>query len=185
MFVGLALAVGLVSPGCGNAAAPAQSSGDQAIPPMAPSTVKDITLQILDYDRIQKLIASHHGQVVVVDCWATSCPPCVEEFPKLVALHKRNDTDRLACISLSLDFEGLGKPEDVAHGVMKFLVAQNATFENILSSEPSDVLLKKLNLPSIPAVFVYGPDGKLAQRFEGSKAYDEVPALVRKLLEGT
>ena len=68
--------------------------------------------------------------------------------------------------------------------VQKFLERQGATFDNVLSSVPSDELCKRLEIPSIPAVFVYDSQGKLAKRIEGSKAYDEVPALVEKLVAG-
>jgi thiol-disulfide isomerase/thioredoxin len=163
--------------GCG------QRKGTAQNPPLGrEAAATGVTLQILDYGGIQKLVASHRGQVVVLDCWSTSCPPCIEEFPKLVALHNKYDPSQLACISLSFDFEGLGKPEDVQAEVLKFLQKQEAAFANILCSESSDLLLKKMKLASIPAVFVYDREGNV-HRFEGSKAYDEVPALVKKLLE--
>ena len=50
---------------------------DSASPPTAPGAVQ---LKILDFAGLQRLIASHRGQVVVVDAWSTSCPPCVAEF---------------------------------------------------------------------------------------------------------
>jgi thiol-disulfide isomerase/thioredoxin len=159
--------------GCSNRDGTAESPSGQSPP--------GVTLQILDYIGIQKLIAGHLGQVVVLDCWSTSCPTCIEEFPKLVALHKKYDPSQLACISLSFDFEGPGKPDDVQPEVLKFLQNQGAAFENVLGSEPSDVLLKKMNLASIPAVFVYDRHGNV-HRFEGGKAYDSVPALVEQLL---
>ncbi|HTQ37720.1 MAG TPA: TlpA disulfide reductase family protein [Pirellulales bacterium] len=165
--------------GCGSHTGHADST-EVPTPANAASTT-NVSLQILDYNGIQKLIADHRGQVVVLDCWATSCPPCIEEFPKLVALHKKYDPAQLACISLSFDFEGLGKPEDVQADVLKFLQTHGAAFDNILCSESSDALLKKLNLASIPAVFVYDRQGNV-HRFEGSKAYEEVPALIEKLI---
>ncbi|HZZ28494.1 MAG TPA: TlpA disulfide reductase family protein [Pirellulales bacterium] len=170
----IAAAVALLASGisgCGNRAANHAARGMRQL----------ISLQILDYDGIQKLIASHRGQVVVMDCWSTACPPCVEEFPKLVALSQKYNPDQLACISLSFDFEGIGKPEDVERGVREFLSSHHASFENVLGAEPSDTLLKKMNLPSIPAVFVYDRDGT-EHRFEGTKAYDEAGLLVKKLI---
>jgi thiol-disulfide isomerase/thioredoxin len=163
-------------PGCEAHSQPAQTR-----PLPVEEASPGVTLQILDYDAIQKLIAAHRGQVVVLDCWSTSCPPCVEEFPKLVALHKKYDPAKLACISLSFDFEGLGKPQDVQGDVLKFLEEHGATFENVLGAEPSDTLLKKMQLASVPAVFVYDRQGNV-QRFEGSKAYDQARELVKKLL---
>lgn len=150
-----------------------QQVGDSATP---------VTLKIANFDEVQKIIAAHRGQVVVMDCWSTSCPPCIEEFPKLVALHRNYPPAKLACISLSFDFEGLGKPEDVEADVLKFLRSQNATFENLLGGEGSDVLLKKMQLASIPAIFVYDRQGEV-HRFDGSKAYDEAAALVKTLVE--
>lgn len=176
ILIASAVAVGVSLPGCGTPSEPVrvQAEPSEEAPP-------GVTLQILDYDAIQKLIAAHRGQVVVLDCWSTSCPPCVEEFPKLVALHKKYDPAQLACISLSFDFEGFGKPQDVQGEVLKFLEGHGATFENVLGAEPSDTLLKKIQLASIPAVFVYDRQGNV-ERFEGSKAYDQARELVEKLL---
>jgi thiol-disulfide isomerase/thioredoxin len=140
-----------------------------------------VSLQTLDYDGIQKLIASHKGKIVVMDCWSTSCEPCMREFPKLVELHKKHGADKVACISLSFDYEGIGKPDEVQPGVLAFLEQQQAMFDNVLCSEDSDTLRQKMKLASIPAVYVYDRDGT-AKRFEGEDVYKEVPALVEKLL---
>ncbi len=155
--------------------------------PVDPASVK---LQILDYDGLQKLIAGHRGKVVVMDCWATYCVPCVKEFPNLVALNKKRSTDGLACISLSLDFDGTGKPEDVQPNVLKFLQKREATFDNVLSSVEADGLCKKLEFAAPPAVFVFDRQGKLRKRFDHSSAvkdgpfsYEQVGALVDELLK--
>ena len=73
-----------------------------------------VTLQLLDWDGIQRLLASHRGKVVVLDCWSTSCEPCKREFPNLVALGEKHSRDDLARVSLSFDYEGIGRPEDIA-----------------------------------------------------------------------
>jgi thiol-disulfide isomerase/thioredoxin len=150
----------------------------QAVTPKKPI----VALQTLDYDGIQKLIASHKGKVVVMDCWATYCEPCKKEFSKLVELHKKHGADKVACISLSFDYGGIGKIEEVQPGVLKFLEEQQATFDNVLCSEESDTLSKKMKLASIPAVYVYDRDGNM-KRFEGEESYKEVPALVERYLK--
>jgi thiol-disulfide isomerase/thioredoxin len=155
-----------------------------ALSALAADSDPAVVLKTLDYDGLKKLIASHKGKVVVMDCWSTSCAPCIKEFPKLVALHKQYGPKKLACISLSFDYDGSDKIEEVRPPVLAFLERQKATFDNVLSSTPSDELSKKLEIPAIPAVFVYDHNGKVAKRFEGNKAYDEVPALVEKLTTG-
>jgi thiol-disulfide isomerase/thioredoxin len=157
-------------------------SGADSVPPAAS------TVQILNYEGIEKLIASKRGKVVVVDVWSTSCPECVKTFPEFVALAKRFGPDKLACISLSLDFEGLGKPEDRLPDVQKFLSERGATFENVLASEADDVICKKMEIPAPPAVFVFDRDGNLKQRFlhaekPGEAVYQEVGSVVDELLK--
>ncbi len=150
----------------------------------------DVKLQTLDYDGLQKLIVAQRGKVVVMDCWATSCGPCVKEFPQLVELHKQRSADGLACISLSLDFDGSSKIEDVRPAVLKFLQRKGATFDNVISSLDSDALCKKLEFAAPPAVFVFDRQGKLRKKFEninesktGPFSYKQIGELVDQLLK--
>jgi thiol-disulfide isomerase/thioredoxin len=182
LALGAATCILTTASGCNTSTSTNQTPTQLTNASVESATAESVTLKILDYDAIQQLIASHHGQIVVLDCWSTSCPPCIEEFPKLVALHKQYNPSQLACISLSFDFEGPGKPEEVEPDILKFLRSQHATFENILGSEPSDTLLKKMNLASVPAVFVYDHQDNV-YRFEGNKAYDEVIPLVQQLID--
>lgn len=150
-----------------------------------------VGIEFLDWEQTQKLVASHKGKVVVLDAWSTSCEPCKEEFPNLVKIHRELGKD-VACISMSCDFAGIKNkpPEFYRDRVMKFLQAQGATFQNVISNVPSDELFEKMDLASIPAVYVYGRDGKLVKRFDNDSiksekdafTYKEVRALVEKLL---
>ena len=147
-----------------------------------------VRLKILDFDGLQQLLAAQRGHVVVLDCWSTGCPPCVRDFPQLVALNRKYSQRGLRCISLSFDYEGVGKPEEQASRLVKFLTEQGATFDNVLSSVDSDTLYQKLGIASIPVVFVYDREGKLSGRFEesspgkGPPLYEQVQAAVEKLL---
>ncbi len=69
--------------------------------------------------------------------------------------------------------------------MLEFLTSQKATCKNILCSIDSETLFEQLELASIPAVYVYGKDGKLAKRFAGEEVhYDkEVLPLVEQLLK--
>ena len=146
----------------------------------------DVRLQILDYDGVQNLIQSHSGKLVVLDAWSTSCGPCIREFPHLVQL-SGNYPAQVACISLSFDYIGTGKPEDLHDHVLAFLRRQQATFDNVLSSVPSDEMFKKFNIYGPPAIFVYGPDGQLLKQFDESSSegftYDDIEQFLATQLE--
>lgn len=140
-----------------------------------------VTLEIMDWKATQELVAAQKGKIVVLDAWSTSCDPCVEEFPNLVALHRKFGAD-VACISMSCDYAGVKKkpPEFYRERVQKFLEKQGATFTNILSSVPADELFEQMDIPAIPAVYVYGRDGKLVKLFENSQIKKESDAFTYK-----
>jgi thiol-disulfide isomerase/thioredoxin len=174
----------LLAAGCGSSAPPEASVSDETSEPTQQAAARDdVKLDTLNYDEIQERIASKKGKVVVLDAWSTSCPPCMKDFHNLVELHKQYGPEELACISLSFDYEGLGKPEEVREPVLTFLKSQGATFDNLMSNEESDVLYRKFKLNAVPAVFVYDRLGKLRERFESEGAYEKVRELVAKLVK--
>jgi thiol-disulfide isomerase/thioredoxin len=169
---------------------PTSSSVDQSTTAStqaaSPTVLSDkVRLVEMDFDQFQEFVNSKKGQVVVVDMWATWCPPCVKGFPNLVALRKKHPEKDVACISLSLDHQGIDPIADVAQSVREFLEKQQANLDNILSTEESDAILKKFGIASIPVVDVYDRDGKLARRFDESSGkhfdYAEVDKLVEQL----
>jgi thiol-disulfide isomerase/thioredoxin len=133
-----------------------------------PSTV---SLKIANWEEAQEIVKKHKGKIVVMDVWSTSCDPCMKEFPNLVKLHKTLGKD-VACMSVSTDYAGSKNkpPEYYKERVLKFLQEQDASFDNVLLNVPSDELFEKIELSSIPAVYVYGRDGKLVKRFDSESA---------------
>ena len=71
----------------------------------------------------------------------------------------------------------------------QFLAEKKAIFTNFLLDEEQGVGFEKLDINSIPAVFLYGPDGKQVKRFtmddpNNQFTYDEVEKTVVALLDG-
>jgi thiol-disulfide isomerase/thioredoxin len=151
--------------------------------PAAKPATAAVTLQFKNYDELQQLITSKKGKIVVVDAWSTYCEPCMKEFPGLVAMHKKYGPEKVACISLCANYSGLGKAEEEADEPLKFLKAQGATFDNLLSTDADTKLYEKLKIASVPTIFVYGADGKLAKTFDGEPKYSDVEAFVATLVK--
>lgn len=148
----------------------------------APLEGDTIELRVLDLKGIEMLVESHRGKVVVLDYWSTSCPPCIAEFPNLVALDEKYTDDKLVCISVSLDYFGSKKkgPEDYKPEILLYLEKFQAKFDNIIAAEDTDTMLEKLKLGSPPAVFVYAASGELAKRFDNESALAEAEAFTYK-----
>lgn len=137
-----------------------------------------VALKSLSWAEFQEQLASppEGAKFTVVDAWATNCAPCKENFPHLVEMHKKYASKGLAVISLSLD-----DPEDskALADAEKFLREQGATFTNVLLNEEYGLGYEKLDISAIPAVFLFGPDGKEVKRFtmddpNNQFTYDEV-----------
>lgn len=143
-------------------------AGDEKPAPQ-PSTAAAVELQPGTWKDITALVAKHQGKIVVVDVWSTSCAPCMQEFPGLVRLQK-SYPEQVVCISFNVDYVGIkNKPADFYRPrVEAFLKKQQAQFVNILCTDESDKFFAEQELSSIPAVYVFGKDGKLAKRFDES-----------------
>lgn len=129
----------------------------------APAHSAEVKLQKLSWADFQKQVAAQEGaKWILVDAWATTCGPCMENFPHLVEMSKKYGPKGLVVMSLSLD-----DPEDekAVAAAEKFLQQQKATFPNILLDEEYGEGYEKLDISGIPAVFLYSPDGKEAKRF--------------------
>jgi hypothetical protein len=83
-----------------------------------------------------------------------------------------------------MDFDGVGRPEEKQAKVLQFLERFGAKFDNVLSSDEADAVLKRLEFYAPPAVFVYDQQGKLSHKFgvDGEFTYAEVRKQVDALL---
>lgn len=158
-FIVTALSVIAIATGVAPSGAADEKSTPSSTVALTDGTWKDV----------EALIAKSSGKVVVVDLWSTACLPCMTEFPNLVALQKTHP-DQVVCISFNLDYAGIKSkgPEYYRPKVESFLKKQGAGFANILSTDAADKVFEDLELTSIPAVYVYGKDGKMAKRFDDS-----------------
>ena len=50
-------------------------------------------------------LSQHRGQVVVLNFWATWCPPCVEEMPSLVEMQRRMKAKGVTVLAVSVDVD--------------------------------------------------------------------------------
>ena len=111
-------------------------------------------------------LAKLKGKVVVVEFWATWCPPCRESIPHLVDLRKKIDASKLEIIGLT--DEPLNKIEKFVKDMkMNYIVGYGST-----SGED-------YNVQGIPQAFVIAPDGKIA--WEGHPMDPAMGPVITKL----
>jgi thiol-disulfide isomerase/thioredoxin len=148
-----------------------------------------VKLENLKWDAFESRLAqakAKNYRYTLVDAWATNCGPCKENFPHLVEMNRKYAPRGLQVVSLSLDDNSDAKAVEEAR---KFLREKNATFLNVLLDEDFGVGFDKLDINAIPAVFVYGPDGKLLKKYtlddpNHQFTYEQVEEEVAALLDG-
>jgi thiol-disulfide isomerase/thioredoxin len=151
-----------------------------------------VRVDVQSWDGLQKFVALQEDRVVVVDVWSTWCAPCVRELPHLVALQAKHPK-QVTTVSFCLDYSGAKgvEPASLKPQVLEVLRKFRATgTRNLLSSDADETVYDRLELGSVPAVFVYR-EGQLVKRFdndngtygdEGFTYEDHVTPFVGKLL---
>jgi len=108
----------------------------------------DFTLTDLEGQRWN--LKSLRGKVVLVNFWATWCPPCRKEIPDLQTLYNRFKEQGFVILAISDEEASVVKP---------FLAEHKVNFPVML--DPGDTVNKLFQVAGIPKSFVYGRDGKL------------------------
>ncbi len=145
----------------------------------------NVSFQPVTYPEWQEKLAGYKGNVVVVDLWATWCAPCVQRFPHMVELSRKyNGRQGIRFVSISLDDRSDPAALELAH---KFLIKENAAFDNYRMDEIVPDAFDKLDIQGIPAVFLYDREGKLRYRLTGDDPNhqftdDDVDRAVQDLL---
>ena len=117
--------------------------------------------------------AEWHGKVVLVNFWATWCPPCREEIPALIHLQDQYK-DRLQIIGVSMD------DEDDADNVAKFAKQAGINYPIVMASH--EMIAEYGGVPALPTSFVVNRDGGVVQKHVGLHDPAEYEAEVRALL---
>ena len=92
-----------------------------------------------------------HGKIVLVNFWATWCPPCRKEMPDLNAIYNHFLPEGLVILSIS--------DEDMFK-IGSFLQPTGFTYPILL--DPGRKVAKEFHVDGIPQSFVFNRDGKLA-----------------------
>jgi peroxiredoxin len=109
------------------------------------------------------------GKVVIVNFWATWCPPCRKEMPDLDALYKRFKEKGLVVLALSDEEANIVKP---------FLAAEQKVGYPVLL-DPDAKVAKQFRVQGIPKTFIYNREGKLAAQSIDMRTMDQFVAMLK------
>lgn len=116
--------------------------------------------------------AALHGKVVIVNFWATWCPPCREEIPEMIELSSRYK-DKLQIIGISMD-------DAPAREVRQFANQIGITYPIVMGSGAIEA--EYGGVPALPTSFVISPEGRVVQKHAGLYPIEVYDTEIRSLL---
>ncbi len=103
-------------------------------------------------------LREHRRQVVVLNFWATWCPPCVEETPSLEQFAEQMHSQDVAVIGVSVD-------QDQA-ALEKFVADHHLTFP--IARDPNQALAGRYGTFQFPETYILDRDGRVAEKIVGA-----------------
>ncbi len=131
--------------------------------------VPDIPLTGLDGSKTT--LAAYRGKLVVLNAWATWCPPCRREMPSLERLSKALGTEYFAVLGVSVDEHELG--------VREYLNDKAVTFPAFIDKDLK-VVRDTLGIKIYPTTLLIASDGTLIGAMVGPRDWD-APAMIQLL----
>jgi thiol-disulfide isomerase/thioredoxin len=113
-----------------------------------------------------------NGKVVLVNFWATWCPPCREEIPELIALQKQFK-DRLQIVGVSED-------DDPPENVLKFSQQKGMNYPIVMATP--ELIAAYGGVAALPTTFVVDTQGRVVQKHAGLYPMDSYVRDIRALL---
>ena len=144
------------------------------MPVSKPVKGADFVLENMDEEKIR--LADYRGKVVLLNFWATWCPPCVREMPSMERLQKKVDADDFRVIAVN-------QMEDVDQ-VFAFTgqLPEDPTFEIVFDTDSS--VSRAYVVRGLPTTYLLDKKGYIRYRAVGGREFDhpEVIKIIRQLI---
>ena len=117
-------------------------------------------------------LSDYQGQVILVNTWATWCPPCKAEMPGINEFYQTHQNDGFVVLAIN-------SQEDAAT-VQRFITAQGFTFPVLLDTRAS--VLDQYKVRGLPTSFVIDRDGIIRYIHTGAITRQQLEDVIGPLL---
>jgi cytochrome c biogenesis protein CcmG, thiol:disulfide interchange protein DsbE len=156
---------------------------DRFLPVEVGTAAPVFTVQDMDGNLVS--LADLRGDVVLLNIWATWCPPCREEMPSMQRLHEMLSPEGLRVVAVSIDARPGGQDSAGRPGgdVRAFAESMDLTFDIWL--DPPGGIQRTYRTTGVPESFVIDRRGNIVKKVIGPTDWDSEAnvELIRRLLE--
>jgi thiol-disulfide isomerase/thioredoxin len=118
-------------------------------------------------------LSDYRGKAVVLNFWATWCPPCKAEIPWFVDLQKQYGPDGLVVVGVAMD-------DSSQQDISKFAQDMGINYPVLLGNDKVDTAYGGVD--GLPTTFYIGRDGKIVDRVEGLRSHHEIESNIKAAL---
>jgi cytochrome c biogenesis protein CcmG/thiol:disulfide interchange protein DsbE len=129
-------------------------------------------------------LADYRGKVILLNVWATWCPPCRVEMPSMQRLHQKLAGTDFRIVAVSVDGDPFYAAEQEGpREVMAFVNGMGLTFD--ILHDPSGSIRTTYQTTGVPESFVIDRDGVIVKKVIGAAEWDGPAneAIIRRLLD--
>ena len=130
----------------------------------------NFTLYDLNKDKVS--LSDFQGKIIVLNFWASWCPPCVQEAPEFVETYDSYKTKGV---------QFLGVSNDDVNALKKFIKDKKIDYPTLLDGS-IDKIMPKWGINAIPATFIIGRDGEILFHNVGLMTKDQLINSIEKYL---
>ena len=153
---------------------PTQANQGSAPAPVAGAPAPEFTLQSLDGEMVR--LSQFNGQPVLINFWATWCPPCRLEMPDLVRAYEAHRAEGFVILGVNLTFQ------DSVDDVHAFVEEFKMTFP-VLLDESGDVTNEVYRLRGLPLTVFVDRDGVIVRVHVGAMTGQQIDEFVAEIME--
>ncbi|MCK4401561.1 TlpA family protein disulfide reductase [bacterium] len=118
-------------------------------------------------------LSDFKDKVIILNFWATRCPPCVQEIPDFIKLYNKYKDKGLVIIGISLD-RG-------AKGVKRFCQSKGVNYPIVMGNY--EVTKNYGGIMGIPTTFIIDKNRNIVKKFIGYASIDVFESKIKRLLE--
>jgi peroxiredoxin len=166
---GIALAAGLLT------YQSVQSAKTQATMAATDAGQTVLALTLPDTDGVEQSLEQWRGNVMVVNFWATWCPPCIKEIPEFAAVSRRHADAPVQFVGISIDS---------LENVLEFDAQHQVPYPLLIGTHQTLRLFSELgNAPqAMPFTIILDREGSMRHVKLGTLSEDELEAKITALL---